>query len=289
MQLPSVSLSSEKLTLEVNSFRFDALALGPREGQLVLLLHGFPQFADAWLPIMQPIANAGYRAVAVDQRGYSPGARATEVADYSTNLLISDVLGFADALGARRFHLVGHDWGGLLAWYLAADHSDRIASLTVLSTPHPNAFLDAVKHNLDQMRRSAYIALFRAPGNVAEQQLLADNASKLRAAYQGKLPADQVNENVRRFSEPNALTAALNWYRALDLNARTGKVGLPTLFIWGTKDMALGETAAKNTVDYVTGPYRFEPLLDKSHWLLEEAPERIAELILPHLTATIGR
>ncbi|MDQ2844347.1 MAG: alpha/beta hydrolase, partial [Acidobacteriota bacterium] len=136
---------------------------------------------------------------------------------------------------------------------------------------------------------SAYIALFRAPGHVAEQQLLTDNASKLRAAYQGKVPADRVAENVRRFSEPNALTAALNWYRALDLNARTGKVDVPTLFIWGAEDVALGETAATNTVDHVTGPYRFEALPEKSHWLLEEVPDRIASLILGQLAATASR
>ena len=276
----------QNVALDVNGMRFDALAQGPADGPLVLFLHGFPEFADAWIPILQPIADAGYRAVAVNQRGYSPGARPHDVAAYATDLLVSDTLGFADALGASRFHLVAHDWGGLLAWQVAADHPDRIASLTVLSTPHPTAFLKAVKSNLDQMRRSAYIALFRAPSHVAEQQLLADEAAKLRAAYQGKLPAAQVEENVQRLSEPYALTAALNWYRVLDLNLRTGTVNVPTAYVWGTEDIALGETAAKNTVDYVTGPYRFEPLEGKSHWLLEEAPDEIASLILQQLRAS---
>ena len=273
----------QNLTLPVNGMRFDALAQGPADGPLVLLLHGFPEFADAWTPIMQHIAEAGHHAVAVNQRGYSPRARPDDVASYAIDLLVSDTLGFADALGAPRFHLAAHDWGGLLAWQIAARHPDRIASLTVLSTPHPTAFLKAVKSNLDQMRRSAYIALFRAPGQVAEQQLLANNAAKLRASYQGKLSAEQVEENARRMSEPYALTAALNWYRALDLDLATGKVTVPTLYIWGTEDIALGETAAKNTVDYVIGPYRFKPLEGKSHWLLEEAPDEIAPLILQQL------
>ncbi len=275
----------EKLGLEVNGLRFNALAKGPKEGKLVLFLHGFPQFADSWAPVMRPLAAAGYRTLAVDQRGYSPGARPRYVREYAVENLVSDTLGFADALGVRTFHLVGHDWGGLLGWRLAADHPERLLSLTVLSTPHKDALLDALRSDADQKWRSRYIPVFRIPGRVAEALLKSGKPQRLRTIYQGKIDKAAVSENVRRLSEPYALTAALNWYRAMNLERRIGKVAVPVLYVWGSEDIALGRTAAERTASYVAGPYRFELLEGKSHWLIEEVPDQISELLLQHLAA----
>jgi pimeloyl-ACP methyl ester carboxylesterase len=246
----------EPLVLDVNGYRFDAIACGGSAAPLVLFLHGWPSFADCWRTIMAPVAAAGFRAVAVDQRGYSPGARPTEVADYAIDHLLSDIDGFARALaGNGRFHLVGHDWGGLIAWPYAAHHPDRLASLTVLSTPHAKAFLDAMQNDPEQRRMSAYIGVFRQPGHVAEQALLKDGARKLRALYGGKCPEDEVEHNIARLSELGALTATLNWYRALDNKLLGSPVATPTLFIWGSADQALGETAAKATARWVNSTY----------------------------------
>jgi len=275
---------NRKSILNVNGLSFNALEEGPADSQLVLLLHGFPEFADAWTEIMHALAAAGLHTVTVDQRGYSPGARPPNVKEYAVEYLISDVLGFAATLGTAQFHLVAHDWGALLAWQIAARFPERIRSLSVLSTPHPNAFLEALQNDADQKKRSQYITLFRAPGHAAESLLQADDNRLLRNIYQGKVPESLVNENIRRLAEPGALTAALNWYRALDLNARTGKVSVPTFFAWGTEDLALGETAALATAAYVTGPYRFEKLQGKSHWLIEES-DLISPLLLDHIQA----
>jgi pimeloyl-ACP methyl ester carboxylesterase len=274
----------ERLRLDVNAYRFDAIACGPADAPLVLFLHGWPSFADCWRDVMAPVAAAGYRAVAVDQRGYSPGARPREIADYAVDHLMSDIEGFARALaGDARFHLVGHDWGGLIAWPYAAHHPDRLASLTVLSTPHSKAFLEAMQTDPEQRRMSAYIGVFRQPGHVAEEALLRDGARKLRAIYGGKCPEAEVEDNIARLSEPGALTATLNWYRALD-NALLGQaIETPTLFIWGSADQALGAFAAKATAKWVNSTYQFEVFANVSHWLPEEAPERIAKLLLPHL------
>jgi pimeloyl-ACP methyl ester carboxylesterase len=274
----------ERLELDLGGLRFDALALGPAKAPLVLFLHGWPSFATSWTAIMALVAAAGFRAVAVDQRGYSPGARPAEIADYAVDRLLADIDGFARALAGRaRFHLVGHDWGGLIAWPYAARHADRLASLTVLSTPHSKAFLEAIRNDPEQRRMSAYIGVFRRPGHVAEAALLGDGARKLRALYAGKVPAEIVEDNVARLSEPGALTATLNWYRALD-NALLGSpVTAPTLYVWGDQDLALGATAARMTGRYVEGPYRFVALEGRSHWLPEEAPGTIADLLLPHL------
>jgi pimeloyl-ACP methyl ester carboxylesterase len=272
-------------TLKVNGYAFDSLSAGSEDGELVLFLHGFPQFADVWLEIMQPVSKAGFHAVAVDQRGYSPGARPPATGDYAVDFLTSDILAFADAFGARQFHLVAHDWGGVLAWQIAAQDPDRLLTLTVLSTAHIDAFLQAVETDDEQKEKSKYIAFFRMPGGVVESYLLADNAQRLRSVYQGKLSAAAVESNVRRLSEEGALTAALNWYRALDFAHRIGPVAVPTLYFWGDKDLAVGEAAATETAKYVKGPYRFERLRGASHWLQQEASDRIVALLLAHLGA----
>lgn len=272
-------------SLSVNGYVFDAIAMGPESGECVLLLHGFPQFADAWVDAIRSISEAGFQAVAIDQRGYSPGARPDAVEDYTIDRLTSDVLGFADVLAVRRFHLVGHDWGGFLAWELAANHPERVISLAVLSTPHVNAFLSAVQADDDQKEKSKYISFFRLPGEAAESVLLADSAQLLRNSYQGKLPPRAVESNVRRLTEQGALKSALNWYRALDLNRRTGCIEVPTLYVWGEQDHYLGEAAALETGRYVSGAYRFERLKGVSHWLLEEAGDRVVPLLLEHLDA----
>ena len=176
---------------------------------------------------------------------------------YASDYLVTDVLAFADALGTQRFHLVGHDWGGFVAWAVAAKHPKQILSLTVLSTPHPEAFLHAVKTNPAQMAKSAYMLLFRAPFHAAEKLLLADDAAKLRGAYQGKVPATQVGKNIHRLQQDGCLTAALNWYRAMNLGGAVGLVEVPTLYLWSDQDMALGEAAALDTANYCKGPYRF--------------------------------
>ena len=191
---------------------FDALAAGPKRGRLVVLLHGFPQNARMWRAQLRALAPAGYRAVAVDQRGYSPDARPADVAAYTPAALVADTLAFADLLGGPggRFDLVGHDWGGVVAWHVAATHPHRLRTITVVSTPHPAALSAALASGGDQQARSSYIGLFRQPGK-AEQVLLEDDARRLRATIPG-LHAGE--DYVAPLTQPGALTGALNWYRA---------------------------------------------------------------------------
>lgn len=273
------------ISLRANGYRFDGLAAGPESGELVLFLHGFPQFADAWAELLETVGAWNYHAVAVDQRGYSPDARPVSVDDYGVDELSSDALAFADFFGARRFHIVGHDWGGAVAWTTAADAPDRLKTLTVLSTPHPAALLSARQSDADQQRRSAYVQLLQAPSHAAEKALLADNAALLRGAYMGKMPTVQIETNVLRFEQDGTLTAALNWYRAGGRSKPRGPVAVPTLYIWGDQDQALGETAALDTAAHCTGRFRFERLNGKSHWLMEECPLTILALLRDHIGA----
>ena len=266
---------------------FTARAMGPEDGRAVLLLHGFPQTSRCWTAQLEALAAAGHRAVAFDQRGYSPGARPNDVAAYKPPLLVGDVLAVADALGWDRFDLVAHDFGAMAAWMVAGHHPERVRTLTIASSPHPAAFLAAYKTAKgDQHERSSYMRSFRAgERGDAEAVLLADDAAALRAAYAGLDPA-AVEEYVAFFSQPGALVAAVDWYRAQSgtASAATPPSSVPTLYVWSDQDPSVGRDAAEATAAHVTGPYRFEVFEGVGHWIPELAADRFTPLLLAHLT-----
>jgi pimeloyl-ACP methyl ester carboxylesterase len=290
----------QSLTLSVNGLTFDAISCGPQTGTLLLCLHGFPQFKETFTPVLQAFGSLGFRAVAVDQRGYSPGAQVLNISDYTTANLVSDVLGFATALGASSFHLLGHDYGSFIGWHVAAQNPKSVLTFTSLSTPQTDAYAAALATDQDQQARSAYIPLFQQSAPTPENQLLANNASELRLAYQGVnpgssippsgllnvVPQSEINSNVMKFSQGNTLTCALNWYRAGDVNP-VGNITVPSMLIWGANDQALGRTSAINTANFCTGPYQFVQLTGRSHWLLEEVPDDIITLVQENVTRTL--
>jgi pimeloyl-ACP methyl ester carboxylesterase len=282
----------ERPVIAANGFGFSALTAGPAGGRPVVFLHGFPQTSWSWHHQLDAVAAAGYRALAFDQRGYCAGARPPAVADYHVDELVSDVLAVADAGEMERFDLVGHDWGAVVAWVVAARHPGRVRTLTAVSVPHPAAFAATLTGgDGDQAERSAYIEVFRQVG-VAERALLGEDGSGdgLRAMFaaSGMAPgADEVDVFVEAMREPGALTAALNWYRAMSAEAfaDVGAISVPTMYVWSTQDIALGRTAAEATAAWVTGPYRFEVLPGVSHWIPEAAPDDLNRLLLEHLAA----
>lgn len=283
--LSALALPVERTVVETGEgLAFDALVAGPGDGAPVLLLHGFPQSAAMWRPELEALAGAGYRAIAFDQRGYSPGARPEAVEGYRLDHLVADALAVALAVaGDRPFHVVGHDWGAVVAWHLAGHHADRVLSLTALSVPHPVAFAIALASpDGDQRHRSAYISFFQQSG-AAEDLLLAGGLAALLGA--SGYPVDP-SPVIGRMSQPGALTAALNWYRAMDAGlAAVGKISVPTLYVWSTGDVALGREGAEACGTYVDGAYRFEVLDDVSHWIPEEAPDVFNRLLLAHLAS----
>ena len=279
--------SIEHLEIPVGGgMTFSARAAGPSEGRLVLLLHGFPQTSASWTGVLHALADDGCRAIAIDQRGYSPGARPEGVEAYTIDHLVSDVLAVSYDVGGHQFDLVGHDWGGIVAWYLAGRHPERVRTLTVASTPHPLALAAAVRGDLggDQPTRSGYTEVFRSPG--AEDIFLGDGAARLRGMYSA-LPPEAAEDYVRVLTEPGAMTAALNYYRATSFDAfeDPGPVSCPTLYVWSTDDVALGREAAEATASHVEGPYRFEVLEGVSHWIPDEAPRELSRLLQEHLAA----
>ncbi|QRE80719.1 MULTISPECIES: alpha/beta fold hydrolase [Rhodococcus] len=273
----------ETTRVTLGDLTFDVHTAGPVDGTPVVLLHGFPETARSWESVAPQLAEAGLRVLAPDQRGYSPGARPDGVAAYTVDLLVGDVVGLLDATGLDRAHLVGHDWGAAVAWQVAAHHPDRITTLTAVSVPHPAAYGWALREDADQQARAAYIKLLRQEGK-AEHVLLEDEARRLRAMYGDRVSSESIDEYVRVLSEPGALTATLNWYRAMTREfAELAPVRVPTTYVWSTADSALGRAGAERCGEFVDAPYEFVVLDDVSHWVPEEAPDALAKAILARI------
>ncbi|WP_370422151.1 alpha/beta fold hydrolase [Streptomyces sp. QH1-20] len=254
---------------------------GPKDGEPVLLLHGFPQSRRAWDKIVPALNAAGLRTIAPDQRGYSDGARPVGADSYALPLLAGDAMGILDALGIESAHVVGHDWGSVVAWYLGARHSERVRTLTAVSFPHLEAYWYALRHDPRQRELSQYIAYFVSPDSTAG--MLADDAAQLRSLFGDTVEPDQVRHYLDLHTRPGVLDATLNWYRSGSLLAEhegLGPVPVPTTYISSDGDLAAGRVAVDRTERHVTGPYRFVLLEGVTHWQPEQAPLRIAEEIL---------
>jgi pimeloyl-ACP methyl ester carboxylesterase len=267
---------------------FTADVLGPAGGPLVLLLHGFPESRHSWRAALPALAAAGYRALAPDQRGYSPGARPdpTDLSNYAFDRLVNDAIEIAAAAGydGKRFHLVGHDWGGQVSWGVAGKHPERLASLTILSRPHPSSFRRALlKEDGDQKHRSRHHRAFLDADT--GKLLLADNARRLRDGLFGQgVPAAALEEHLSVLGNPEALEAALAWYRSnKGLAADIGTIKVPTLYIWGDADATVGPDAAYGTGEFVGAAYAMEVLPSVGHFVMDQAPAKATDLMLAHL------
>ncbi|RZU32959.1 alpha/beta fold hydrolase [Blastococcus saxobsidens] len=283
-------MPGELLRVDVGDLTFDVRVDGPEDGRPVLLLHGFPQTSASWAAVTPLLTQAGLRTYAPDQLGYSPGARPDEVEAYAMQNLAQVSADLMTALEIPMADVVGHDWGANVAWTLAAWHADRVRSLTAVSVPHPAAYTAAFRVDPEQKERSAYIRLFWQRGK-AEEVLLADDARRLRRMLLGAegetgVSPEAVDEYVAVLSAPGALTAALNWYRAMSSDIRVDKVSVPTTYVWSDNDVAIGRTAALACEEFVTGDYRFVELPGITHWVPEQAPEQLAAAILDRVAST---
>ena len=283
-------MPGELLRTDVGDLTFDVRVDGPEDGRPVLLLHGFPETSASWAAVTPLLTQAGLRTYAPDQLGYSPGARPGEVEAYSAQNLAQVTADLMTALEIPVADVVGHDWGANVAWTLAAWHPDRVRSLTAVSVPHPAAYTAAFRADPEQRERSGYIRLFWQAGK-AEEVLLADDARRLRRMLSGGeqetgVPAEAIDEYVAVLSAPGALTAALNWYRAMSSDIRVEPVAVPTTYVWSDGDVAIGRTAAGACANHVTGDYRYVELPGVTHWIPEQAPEQLARAILDRIAST---
>lgn len=273
--------------LRVNEFDYVVRVSGMQnKGPNLMLLHGFPESSIMWGALAQQAAREGYRVLAFDQRGYSPGARPSAVTQYHIDTLATDVARIADAVGFATFHLAGHDWGAAVGWKAVMNFPERILTWTALSIPHFGVFLDGVLHDPEQKKRSGYFGFFQRP--FLPEFLLTYNGQKGLKKLLATLPEPHQNEYLSLLAEPGALTAELNWYRAMDVEKLVADktlnrpVSPPTLFIWGSKDFAVAASVVARQKLLIRGPYR-EIRLDAGHALIQHKEKAVVEAVMTHL------
>ncbi|AGL15128.1 alpha/beta fold hydrolase [Actinoplanes sp. N902-109] len=269
------------MEVKARGFTFDVYVEGPADGTPVLLLHGFPQDHREFDLILPRLHAAGLRTYALDQRGYSPGARPARVKDYALNEPTEDAVAVLDALGLDSVHVVGHDWGAQVAWLLADKYPARVRTLTAISVPHPRGLRVALRNQPSQRVRFAYMKVFQS--RIAERLLLARDGAALRQMMRAIGPRAALY--ARAMAEPGRLTGALNWYRALSGRqlAGVGKITVPTTYVWTDGDPVVGKPAALSTRTWVEADYRFVALRGIGHWVPEEAPKALAEVTLARI------
>jgi pimeloyl-ACP methyl ester carboxylesterase len=279
-------VSNATLTATRGNLRFDVHTWGPQDGTPVLLLHGFPQSGASWAAVATRLADAGFFCIAPDQRGYSPGARPLRRRDYVLRELVADAVAVVDdVLGPdARVHLVGHDWGAAVAWSLAARHPERIATLTAVSVAPPKAFLRSLLTSRQGLA-SWYMYVFQLPW--LPERVLGSGA-RLRAGLRriGQSP-EVAARDAAAFADPGRLTAAVNWYRGMFVAPPSfdPKVTVPTRFVWSDGDAALTRQSTVHAQAEVSGPYEFIELAGVSHWIPDEVPDQLAEIVAAHAKA----
>jgi pimeloyl-ACP methyl ester carboxylesterase len=275
-------------TVETNGIRLHCVVRG--EGPLVVLLHGFPEFWYSWRHQIDPLARRGFRVVVPDLRGYNDSDKPEGVDAYHLGTIVEDVAGLIRAFGETRAHVVGHDWGGALAYAFAMIHPEMTVKLAVLNAPHPAPFTQALfDGDLAQLQKSWYMFFFQFP-DAPEALLAADNFRFLkqfafRQSRRGTFPPKEVALYVEAISKPGALTGTLNWYRAMFRGgpppARAyPKIAAPTLVIWGTADHFLGRSLTRGMRRYFSGPFAIRYLPGVSHWVQQEVPATVTRLLL---------
>lgn len=272
--------------LPVGNYEYFVRAAGLKnKGSAVILLHGFPESSIMWTDLLESASKAGYRVVAFDQRGYSPGARPKGVENYHIDKLTNDVLAVADQIGFDTFHLVGHDWGAVVAWNVAMNHADRLSSLTALSIPHIGVFFDAVQHHPEQQKRSSYFKRLQTPF-LPEYKFVA-NDLEFYKQMMGQNRKEYLDEYLALYAEPGAATAALNWYRALKVEDVAGDkrfmkpILCPTLFIWGKEDAVVAPAIIPLQEELIEAAYR-EVSVATGHGIIQSKPDTVITEILAH-------
>ncbi len=287
-ELPDVA-DARSLRIRANGVTLHAVAAGPEDGRLVLLLHGFPEFWWGWRRQIGPLAAAGHRVIVPDARGYNLSEKPSGVGAYRLGQVVGDVLGLADALGRERFAVVGHDWGAITAWHLAAAHPERLERAAILNGPHPAVLPRHLLTHPTQALRLSYFAAFQPP-LLPEALLRAGGFAALSRAMRTtaqprSFPPSDLERYREAWAQPGALTAMLNWYRAAlrhPMRTGHGPIRVPVRVIWGDLDVALDSDLAEAGVALCERGEVFH-LPHATHWLQHDEPEAVNRLLLEFL------
>jgi len=268
-----------------------AAAAGPKDAPVVVLLHGFPEFWYGWRRQIEPLSAAGFRVIVPDQRGYNLSSKPAGVSWYAMPELVSDVIAIADELGQEKILLAGHDWGAAVAWSAALLYPQRIAKLSVLNVPHPSVMRKFLSTRPRQFLRSWYMFFFQLPwlpeALFSAFNFRAGSRSLLRSSRPGTFTAEDLDQYRSAWSQPAALTAMINWYRALfrtraKFSDKTVRV--PTRILWGERDDFLLTEMAHESLRYCTSAELFT-FANATHCLQHEEPARVSELLIDFFRA----
>ena len=276
--------------IETNGIRLEVHETGDPNGKPVVLLHGFPEFWYGWRKQIDALANSGYRVIIPDQRGYNRSDKPQGRFAYRLDYLAADIIGILDQLGIERTCLIGHDWGGVVAWHLAMHHPERLIKLVNLNIPHPKVMVKNLKNNPDQRRRSWYIFFFQLP-KMPEFVLGKNNFENMvkileRTSRKGTFTEQDFEKYREAWAQPGALTGMINWYRSsvrmMFVKRQSPRISVPTKLIWGMRDKALSDVMAQPSIDYCDyGELAF--IENASHWVQHEEPAQVNRLILDFL------
>ena len=283
--LPDVGVELREGYAEVGDQTLHYVEAG--EGPLVVLLHGFPEFWFGWRLQIAPLAAAGFRVVAPDTRGYNLSSKPEDFESYAVDLLAADIRGLIGELGAKSARLVGHDWGGSIAWITAMNHPEVVDRLAILNAAHPRRLSEGLRHP-SQLRKSWYFFFFAVPG-LPEGVVHARDWHFFRHFLEDANPPytdQEIERYVEAWSQPGAAAGMINYYRASvrqsqkEAAAKLRPISAPTLVIWGERDSYLGSDLAEPERDDVPNLDRVERLPDASHWVHHDEAERVNQLLI---------
>jgi epoxide hydrolase 4 len=276
--------------IAINGIHLHVAEAGPSTGPLVFLLHGFPEFWYGWRNQIVPLSADGFHVIAPDQRGYNLSDKPKDIASYDLDHLAPDVTGLADHFGREAFAIVGHDWGSSVGWWLAGQHPERVKRLAVLNAPHPAVWVEAMRNNQAQKQKSSYVRLFQIP-YLAEFLIGLNRSKALPTGFRdsvraGAFTGGDLKEYRTAWSQSGALTAMINYYRALlekPLAPAAGyRISCPTLVIWGNRDAYAVPELAEASVR-ICDKGRIVWLDQSTHWVQHDKPERVIELLAAFL------
>lgn len=281
------NLKFEETFINTNSIKLHTIMAGPQSGSPVILLHGFPETWRCWIRQLPALAAAGCRVIVPDQRGYNLSDKPKGIENYRMEELTRDILGLIDALEYEKVNLVGHDFGALVAWMLATKHPERLHRLGIINVPHPAVMWRFLRRDFEQMRRSLYALFFQLPW-LPEMVMSVGNwrGASLSLRRSGKPHAftdEDIEKYTEAWSQPGAMTAMLNWYRAAARyrpEITNGmRVSIRTLILWGVQDFALSRRMARPSLDYCDdGSLVFFP--DATHWVQREEADEVNRHLL---------
>jgi pimeloyl-ACP methyl ester carboxylesterase len=271
-------------SISTNGIRLHTALAGPEDGEPVFLLHGFPDAWFGWEAQIEPLAEAGFRVLTPDQRGYNLSDKPKGVSSYQMDTLGDDILGLADVFGYDRFHLAGHDFGAMVGWNLAIRYPERLKRLAIANVPHPAVMKNYLRSHPSQMLKSWYAFFFQLPG-IPERVVKANNWQFLIAALPDDLDIDMGDRYRKAWDQPGAMTSMINWYRAslqqMRTSTETSKIQVPTLVLWGQQDPHLSHEMAPLSVD-LCEVGRLVMFEDATHWVMHDKPREVSQLLVEH-------